>query len=275
MEPYLLAVAKQCVAFLYREEVDGDALKKKAIGTCFFAGRATEERKSVYLVTAKHVYKELIQGDGQIYVRLNVSGPAGGVDYIPLPTEGWVTHADDEVDLIVLPWFPFIQNARVSRDVSGTIMSLPIEVIASAPRYAAEIDKPWPPDECEQVFFVGLLLQHEGTERNYPVFRMGHIALNTDELIDFEVGRSRYRLIESQCYKGNSGAPVWVYYEEPGQRTRWVFLGVLTLGFRSEPDLFHGQNTFSFGISAVVPGEYLVEVLTGLEREPDASLRSG
>lgn len=90
VDPFLLSSVKQCVGFLYNERLEKGALVKKPRGTCFFAGRGTPDRKSVYLVTAKHVYEDLLDGDGSIY---------------------------------------------------------------------------------------GLLLQHQGVERNYPAFRMGHIAL--------------------------------------------------------------------------------------------------
>jgi len=266
----MISVTKQCVAFLYGERMGDSGLEKVPVGTCFFAGRATDERKSVYLVTARHVYDQLIGGDsesGRIFVRLNVEQPSLGVEYVPLPTEGWIPHPDDQVDLMVLPWFPFIQNVDAERNVSGTIMSIPLDVMANARRIASEIDKPWPPEEGEEVFFVGLLLIHEGKGRNFPVFRRGHVALNSDEVMDLTKGKSHYRLIEATCYDGNSGAPVWAYYEPAGRRPRWIFLGVLTLGFKSEPDQVGGKKTFSYGISAVVPGDYLVEMLMALEEE--------
>jgi hypothetical protein len=278
MDAFLRSVLKQGVGFLYREKHarEGNRLDKEAVGTCFFAGRYTPDHAGVYVVTAKHVYNELRDGDGAMFVRLNLAGPAAGVEYVELPESGWVEHPNDQVDLSVLQWFPSMVGAKVGDrgviaeketpgEPGGTIYSLPIEVMASAPRYATDWGKSWPPDEGEQVFFVGLLQQYQGSERNYPAFRFGHVALNTDEEIDLRSGRAQYRVIEAQCYKGHSGAPVWAYYQEAGKPDRWAFLGVLTLGFRSEPDQFGGQNVFSYGISAVVPGEYLVEVLMALE----------
>jgi hypothetical protein len=203
VDAYLRSFVKQCVAFLYNEEVNrkGD-LVKRPIGTCFFAGHATPDRKSIYLVTAKHVYKDLLAGDGGIYARVNVA--AGGVHYFRLPRDGWTEHPNKEVDLAVLPWFPHIEKSQLlegsevdpdpqfitqglpttmlqgrplPKSVEGTIFTLPLAVILLAPKYAAEWEKAWPPEEGEQVFFVGLMLHHQGTERNYPAFRMGHIAL--------------------------------------------------------------------------------------------------
>jgi len=117
---------------------------------------------------------------------------------------------------------------------------------------------------------------------------MGHIALNTDEQIALECGTSQYRIIESQVYKGNSGSPVWVRYtgeqrdlmadlrmdkREWKYEETFAFLGVLVSGFGTEAEVKRrGANTetyWNYGISAVVPGEILVEHLNSLEAEHD------
>ena len=47
----------------------------------------------------------------------------------------------------------------------------------------------------------------------------------TDELIEGVYGRSRYYVIESQIYPGNSGAPVWVSYAGPDGNWTMFLLG--------------------------------------------------
>jgi hypothetical protein len=125
----------------------------------------------------------------------------------------------------------------------------------------------------------GLLLIHEGAERNYPVVRMGRVALKTDEVIDLESGRSHYHIIDVQSYRGNSGAPVWAYY---GDDKPHCFLGMLATAFLSESEeLFLRQSQDrtevrkyrNYGIGAVIPGEYLVEMLIEMEKEKDKELK--
>ena len=252
VDPYTLAALKQCVAFLYNEELEGERLKKNPVGTCFFVAVPNNVGHSLYLITAKHVRQSMSQGDGSIYVRLNKTGIAAGVKYVRLPEEGWIEHPNSEVDLALLPWFP-------QKDLRGiTLFALPLDVLAKARDHAGKLDKPWPPEECEEVFFIGLMLQYQGDERNFPIVRMGHIALNTDEPIDAKTGRSRYRVIESQGYRGNSGSPAWVYY---GDGKPYCFLGMLTTMFRSEHEIVGKDTYYTFGIGLVVPGEFLVEML--------------
>ena len=283
MDAYALSGYKQCVGFLYRAKFRelGDGLDKEAIGTCFFvtAKPSFQSRRSGYLVTAGHVLNDLLQTDGGMFVRVNKSSLTG-VQYVPLPTAGWRRHPNAEVDLVVLPWWP--------PALDMTITALPLHIIAGARNFAAPWQKNWPPEEGEETVLIGLMAQHQGIERNYPIVRMGHIALNTDELIALECGTSQYRIIESQAYKGNSGAPVWVRYtgeqrdlqadlridkREWKYEETFAFLGVLVSGFGSEAEIKRrGVNTetyWNYGISAVVPGEILVEHLRNLEAEHD------
>ena len=272
MNPFALSTLKQCVGFLYREELTEHDSQEKPIGTCFFVGALSRDQSgwSLYLVTARHVLRDLLRGDGEIYVRLNRQGIAAGVHYLTLPKDGWIRHPNPEVDLAVLSWWP--------PRASGIVLTaLPLDVISSSRQYAesADMNKAWPPDEGEQVFLVGLLLIHEGAERNYPIVRMGHVALKTDEVIDLESGRSRYHIIDIQSYRGNSGAPVWAYY---GDDKPHCFLGVLAAAFPSESeellrrqpqDRIEVRKYRNYGIGAVVPGEYLVEMLIEMEKEKD------
>jgi hypothetical protein len=250
-------------------------MKKKPMGTCFIAAHFSRETGShfAYLVTAKHVYKNLMGGDGQIFVRMNKLGD--GVEYVPIPKTGWIPHTDPNVDLIIHPWYSALKAAGLAdpQRHMPSVMTVAIsmeEIASSSQAAAASLRKPWPPEEGEQVFFVGMMVQHQGTERNFPVVRTGRIALNTEELVDIGEGPSRYRLIECQSYWGNSGAPVWVYY---GDDVYPCFLGVLSLGFPSEVEQI-GPNVYrNSGISGVVPGEYLAEMLLPYVKETPATDR--
>lgn len=269
MIPAGLSKPKDGVGFLYYEKSEGFDLNKKPAGTCFFVLQDTGSRKSHYIVTAKHVLDEMRDGDGETFVRVNRQG--SGVLSIPLDDSAWVLHP--EVDLAVYDGFPDVAAADPKAIVE--IAALTLDLISSVEQQAKKIKKGWPPEETEQVFFIGLMLSYQGDGRNYPVVRMGHVALNTDEPIDLESGLSRYRIIESQCYPGNSGAPVWAYLENRRGGYKSIFLGVLTLGFQSEPETVGIVKIVNYGISAVVPGEYLAEMIMDLEKEKDQQPKSG
>lgn len=257
MKPETFLDAKKAVGFLYCEELDAKgALIKKPIGTGFIASAEGPAVLSAYLVTAKHVYNDLLGGNGGIFFRVNRR--QSGVRYIPLPEEGWIPHLDPNVDLTILPMLPILLSLAGKLEGMET-HTISIEQIGAVQAYASSLGKPWPPQEMEEVFFAGLMLQHQGEERNFPVARTGRIALNTDELINLKPGRSRYRLIECQSYRGNSGAPVWVHYRDDASP---CFLGVLAVAFPSESELVEGVPYLNTGISAVVPGEYLAEMLS-------------
>jgi hypothetical protein len=258
VDAFVLSTAKMCVGFLYGERfaTKGADYEKCPVGTCFFVASISADKaySALYLVTARHVLTELRKSDRNIFVRLNKT-VGGGVEYVPLPVEGWEAHADNQVDLVALRWWP-PQEAEV------TLAALPLEVLASARTYASSIDKDWPPSEGEQTFLVGLMLQHQGQERNLPILRMGHIALNTDEKIVLKGGTSQYRIIDMQTYRGNSGAPVWVQYSDGPP---YCFLGILCSGFPEEAEMIGGDTYLNLGISTVVPGEMMVEHLRDLE----------
>lgn len=263
MDGFTLSTVKQSVGFLYLEKFadKADEYDRKPVGTSFFV--ADKDSKSAYLVTARHVYEDLMSTDRDIFVRVNK--PLIGVSYIPLPKKGWRFHEDSRIDLAILRWYPSVAAKRAA--AGTTIAALPLDGISHAREYAYAIDKNWPPDEAEEVFFVGLLLVHQGNEHNFPVVRMGHVALNSDEPIDLGHGPSHYRLIESQSYKGNSGAPVWAYFNQE----RHCFLGVLSRSFPAESEVVGPDRYLNYGISAVVPGEYLVELLDQMKEERHAS----
>lgn len=257
MVPFELAIMKQCVAFLYRERLEGPSLVKDPVGTCFFVINDTGTRKTNYIVTAGHVLDELRQGDGGTFVRLNRVG--SGVLDAPIEDGAWIKHPDKNIDLAVYPGRPNIAAADPNATVQ--IGSIPLHNLRASERFAAEIDKPWPPEETEQVFFIGMMMQYQGEERMYPMVRMGHVALNTQEEIDLKPGKARYRVIESLCFFGNSGSPVWVYYQDPGHEPRYIFLGVLSTAFRAEADEFGTSKEYHFGVTAVVPDDYVGDLV--------------
>ncbi len=101
---------KQSVTFLFAPGQQGSTVPN---GTGFFVGvpdTANKDRFFGYLVTARHV---LHDGRGnlspEVFVRLNKRG--GGSELVKIPLSGAeavpiATHADDSVDIAVLPILP-------------------------------------------------------------------------------------------------------------------------------------------------------------------------
>jgi len=80
--------------------------------------------------------------------------------------------------------------------------------------------------------------------------------------------RSRYYVIESQIYPGNSGAPVWVSYAGPDGNWTMFLLGVLSAGHPVNQALLapgpKGKETvtyYNLGLCLVAPVERLVELM--------------
>lgn len=68
-------------------------------------------------------------------------------------------------------------------------------------------------EEGTEVFFTGLFTNHIGTKRNYPIFRFGHLAVVTEERIDWNGQLTELYLMESGSYGGNSGSPVFFFLD--------------------------------------------------------------
>ena len=263
---------KDCVVSLHVDlDVDG-RLKKQFVGTGFFVHARDDSQNSfAYLVTAKHVWEVLNSYNGD-YARLNraiANEGEAGVRYVPLPSANkWQFHPDSGVDLAVLNWTPVQDTVKVSL--------LPLDVIVGTPAFIRSHGMQWPPQEGEEVMLLAMMVQYLGRERGFPVVRVGHIALITDEPVHGKYGLSDYHMIECQSYPGNSGAPVWVayhYLEDKNKietlEKRMFLLGVLTGGFPQEEEILKkkepkGNETvayYSLGISLVAPAGKLCEIL--------------
>jgi hypothetical protein len=258
------------VGFLVVDLPVGKGVRKYEIGTCFFVTVENAARNIGfgYLVTARHVLEGL---DGkQMYVRLNkytIEHGKPGVKYLPLSND-WHFHPDDSVDLAVLPWAP--------RGDNYTCCSMSFDDIVTTPQFMTEHGGAWPPPPGEPVLYVGLLTQHAGVDRNFPIVRRGHLALVTNEKINGKYGLSDYHLIELQAYPGHSGGPVWVAIPTVTAATGQVsvtafLLGTLVAGFPERQEVVVTPRTrrkapqvaeyYNLGISLVTPVEKLKDIL--------------
>jgi len=266
---YVPLLAKECVAFLCGS-LPGDDGEPDPIGTCFFV---RGNQRFYYIITAKHVVKKL-QVAEQAYLRVNKGkrqpgDPGLGVIYIPTDLSRWLDHPDPNVDLAVLPLHPKEDLLGVEPLVAGgttksgsfRIAAMHVEDIRQAGAFLRSNNIPWPPNEGEDVFFVGLMTVFPGRHRNLPVVRRGSVALIPNEPIRGAYGESEHYLIESQAYKGNSGAPVWVLYFG-----NVLFpLGVLSHAYPQLEELDNVPNAerayYNFGISLIVPMEKILDII--------------
>jgi hypothetical protein len=259
---------KKSVAFI---GVVDDSGKIIPSGTGFFISVPNEADATLinsYLVTAKHVLKKGERGPwpSKISVRINLR--KGGIDapLIPLFTEGANKNVfvapDATIDIAVIPALPPHETVDFAH--------VPLSLISSQEGLTNS-----GVSEGTEVFFAGLFVPHIGSTKNHhPIVRFGHVALLTDEKVNwFGVPTDLY-LIESSSYGGNSGAPVFIYQgadRTPGSITVGPpairLLGVMTGAFQEHSPLTVLQanpmpvSTSNIGIAAVTPSYHLRNLL--------------
>jgi hypothetical protein len=268
---YLNREVRECVAFLCSRSKGDNVSEPTPEGTCFLlTAFGSDSRSYRYIVTAKHVLEGLTR-KGTIHLRLNsgkrtVGQPGTGVFYFELEKTGWIFHPDPVVDLVVAPLEAVVKPGQTTH--GGLLMfDLPFDAIIQTPTHLAAIGRQWPPLEAEEILFIGLMLQFQGVSMNLPIVRTGSIALITDDPIKGFYGPSKYHVINAQAYQGNSGAPVWVQYDDT-----LYLLGVLAFAFPELEELrkMPGneiQAFYNLGVSLVTPIERVVDIVNSDEEQ--------
>lgn len=249
---------QEVVGFLYRhDEADEEFYP---LGTCFFISLIEGVYNFRYIITCKHVVKNWIDTDEQIYIRLNRSDRLD-VEYVLLPNN-WAYHPDKSVDLAVLLWHP---SPKTTPPVKWTSMnffnSIIREEILEAAKHTLKVG--------DELMFLGLFAQYAGYKRNFPVYRFGKMALITNEKIYGEYGLSDYYLAECQGYPGNSGSPAFIELFEPYESgNSKLFIVGIVAGFWPEQQTKQiSENRYElythYGITALVPYQKIFDVLLG------------
>ncbi len=253
---------KDNVAFLYVDERVDNKILKKPVGTCFFVSVWNRDHSigHNYLVTAKHVWQWFRSRQGYVRVnKLEHTPGESGVEYKPLHGT-WHHHSDATVDIAVLPWGD-------TEDLNYKLHSFDIEQIKPRKLWLDTENFRWEPREGAVVYYVGLLPQYHGVERNVPIVRTGHLALVTDELIEGAYGPSSYHLIDMQAYKLHSGGPVWFFWANVP-----LLLGVLVAADPVMQELLVRKTDvaeddaetvayYNLGVSFVAPTAKLIDIL--------------
>jgi hypothetical protein len=250
---------KNCTAFLYQEE-NGTFVP---IGSGVFLVIVEGPVVFSYIVTCKHVVKPLLDTGEPVYIRFNRSDRAIGVEYREAVGE-WLYHENDAVDLAILrmsqpqhvdPLEAYAVDAGALLDAER--MALTKHSIG----------------EGDEVFFTGLFRPYHGEERNYPIYRHGHIALLTDEPIIGAYGPSDYILVEILAFPFNSGSPLFTFHIAPNANLQsqvvemiYSIVGIVA-GFYPESERMRMNdsgdivNFTHLGISSVIPAQRVWEIL--------------
>jgi hypothetical protein len=285
---------KKNVAFVYGKGhvkgPDGNpVLLDGPLGTAFFVfypdPRGGEDYGFVYIVTAKHVLKDELEGKylREIRVRMNTKT---GADVVFASLDVSDTGED-------LKWFDDKEdpNADIALrlalpDVTKVdYTTIPLSLFADA-----DFLKKSNVSEGDQVYLVGLMPQFTGEHHNYPVVRHGYIALLSDEPIPLgpQVKEKLYAL-ELGSWPGQSGSPVFLNLG--GARRGGLMIGdsysLLGLMLAFVPNerpfdtvaptanVWFGDPS-NIGISYVLPAAEIVKVLNSKEaqQQRDADIQA-
>jgi hypothetical protein len=285
--PPLRGFDKNVVAFVFTRNCPTNYSETNYVkrGTCFFVfvpntnvpAQSSWFYGSFYIVTAKHVLfsekgKQLTpevfirsprKEGGLSYSQLilepqNVNPTNDITEYSHISRPRIFTHSDESVDLAVIEGVPDPTTLKLH----------PIEYTSLIERNSI---KDFAISPGDQMFFLGMFTPFVGSMDNYPVFRFGHLSMLAAEKIPWskEEPAQDLFLMDAMCFGGNSGGPVFFFFDELRYPNgpRFPLAGTLKGGWSAlEPlQVIETQATpaaaNNMGITAVVPAYYIKEIL--------------
>ncbi len=251
---------RKCVVYLGKPSTTPDGQESMAPeGTGFFVAIPSEMHSGInyiYLVTAKHVAKELM-GE-RFIIRANVKGGRAVFITGSEDTRWWTHPTDDSVDVAVIGWAPpdIVDDRRV-----GLEMFLDDDIMRTKNIGLGD-----------EVFMTGLFIHLAGSARNQPIVRMGNIAMIPDEPIPTsDLGDIEGYLIESRSIGGLSGSPAFVRETVSMGLGAFYLLGLMHGHWdipseqrddSARPDApADSYGKVNMGIAVVVPAKKIREVL--------------
>ena len=227
----------------------------------------------VFVVTNRHV----VERDGQMYIRFCV--PAGKQPKVlPIPQGPelypWVVHPDPDIDLAVMS-LDAIQIPDGLRP--GQFLTLQPHAVTVDELRSSEFS------EGNELFILGFPMGIAGTDQNDVIVRHGMVA----RIQDWYDGRSKYFLIDSSIYPGNSGGPVvlkpvmWSSNNEP-RFSRPKLLGLISAYLPYQDVAISNQtgrvrlvSEENSGLATVVPMDAVIELTSILAHVIDKITLSG
>lgn len=189
---------KKCVVFIGSTRRDG---RESLRGTAFLLARKVQGSPNHwmnYFVTARHIIEGIRCRDEQPWIRVNMAD--GGVDQIVMKVDDWIVHdSDSSIDAAILWTAPGALSPFDCRSFAweGIVTE---ELIA---REGIGVG--------EDIFAVGLFVNHFGQQRNIPIVRVGNISAVPEEKVHSDFGDIDAYLIEARSIGGLSGSPVFVF----------------------------------------------------------------
>ena len=219
----------------------------KVVGTGFAIVYLGGADKSIFLVTAAHVAKSLI--DTPFAIRMNADNGAAGIQEIERGS--WVFHEDKNVDIAILPFDPPDWSEK-------TLKCLPTSYFLDD-----ELENNLNIGAGDSVQVVGLFRLKQLKQKNLPIVHTGHIALiQSDE--SFPMGKGadtihvKAHMVEISGLEGLSGSPAYVRN---------------TVTFDSDAHDFPGTTVKAF--TTAPGGLYLLGVWVGAwPAIPDSTLKN-
>ena len=123
------------------------------------------------------------------------------------------------------------------------------------------------------MFFPGLFVNYYGSSNNVPVMRFGRVSILPTEPIQWGKEKCELYLIESTCFGGNSGSPVFVRHSIDRGGTiklggQDFFIVGLLIGYFNDIQPLKWidaaaipVNANNSGISAIVPAHLIRDIL--------------
>jgi hypothetical protein len=193
--------------YLYKNEAEARA-GRGAKGTGFVVVHRGERKDNappwshVYAVTNQHVASQYP------IVRLNREK---GIEIFEFGPEDWEFHPEGD-DIAVVPLGPPRDGRH--RAFPGTLKAISTEMFV----YPNEWTHGEQVGVGDDVFMIGLFVDHEGVERNNPLARFGNISMVANEdskvIRNTQDGRRIPQLsyiVDMHSRTGFSGSPVFVY----------------------------------------------------------------
>jgi hypothetical protein len=238
---------RKCVAFIGYKLADGTPW---FAGSGLFFGDDTTEPKYAFIITAKHVIKEL-QKRGLTEVWLRVNTRSGGCDWTSTDLSKWSFPEDASLDVAIYHGFP---NDQTDHQILSRQLAL-------TPTIAQKLNV----GVGDEVFITGLFANYKGELRNVPIVRVGNLAAYPEEQILAKCfGRMGAYLIEARSIGGLSGSPVFYHshsshksvfrpfaqkWFSPSEEQSFYLMGIVH-GHYDQRDNIEKLNT---GIAIVVP----------------------
>lgn len=238
----------------------------------FLEAVGEKKRYRVYLVTNRHVF----EGQSLAHLRFNPAGDDAARKYDASLVDAngkqlWHGHTNPKVDLAALPINVELlkaQGIQLSYFQSDAHVAHRSEAIQNGVT------------EGDGVFVLGFPMGLIGDERNFVIVRQGAIARIRDTL----AGRGQTFLVDAAIFPGNSGGPV-VTRPEPmaiegtKSMTKASLIGIVS-GYLPYKDVAISPQTKrprvifeeNSGLAAVVPIDYLSEILTTIPKPPPTTL---